>query len=111
MHEGGFGVERIAGGALQFARPDGQPIIEHPRLPDAHANVRLHNSFFGERGQPIDSANWIIPEGALDLDLAISGLLQFESALTHYDEHSFLPKSGLASSLSKRVQKSYTYGV
>jgi hypothetical protein len=78
VHEGGFGVERIVGGALQFNRPDGQPIVEHPRLPDAHANFRLHHSFYGERGQPVDAADWIIPDGALDLDLTINGLLQFE---------------------------------
>ena len=78
VHEGSFGVERIDGGALQFNRPDGRAIVEHPRLPDAHANVRLHNLFYGERCQPIDAAGWIIPEGAMDLDLAIGGLVQFE---------------------------------
>jgi hypothetical protein len=78
VHEGGFGVERIDGGALQFNRPDGQPIVEHPRLPDAHAKAGVHNSFYSERGQPIDAADWIVPEGAMDLDLAISGLVQFE---------------------------------
>jgi len=69
VHEGGFGVERIADGALRFLRPDGRVIAEHPRLPDAH-DVK------GSRRQSTDAADWIIPAGALDLDLAISGLIQ-----------------------------------
>lgn len=76
VHEGGFGVERLDAGALQFTRPDGQPIAEHPHLPKAHANNGLHDAFRDERDQPIDAADWIIPQGPLDLDLAISGLLQ-----------------------------------
>jgi hypothetical protein len=71
VHEGGFGVERITAGALRFTRPDGRVITEHPRLPDA----RDVEDF---RRQPIDAAGWIIPAGALDLDLAISGLVQCE---------------------------------
>ena len=77
VHEGGFGVERLDAGALQFTRPDSQPIAEHPHLPEAHANNGLHDAFRDERDQPIDAAGWIIPQGPLDLDLAISGLLQF----------------------------------
>jgi len=69
VHEGGFGVERIADGALRFTRPDGRVITEHPRLPDA----RDIEDF---RHQPIDAADWIIPGDALDLGLAISGLIQ-----------------------------------
>ena len=69
VHEGGFGVERIAGGALRFTRPDGRVIAEHPRLPDARDTE-------GFRRQTIDATDWIIPAGALDLDLAISGLIQ-----------------------------------
>jgi hypothetical protein len=75
VHEGGFGVERIADGALRFIRPDGRVIGEHPQMPAAHANNGLHNPIYSERGKPIDAANWIIPEGALDLDLAVSGLM------------------------------------
>ena len=69
VHEGGFGIERIADGALRFTRPDGRVIAKHPRLPDAR-------DIEGFRCQSIDAADWIIPAGALDLDLAISGLIQ-----------------------------------
>jgi hypothetical protein len=69
VHEGGFGVERIADGALRFTRPDGRAITEHPRLHDARG-------IEGFRCQSIDAADWIIPAGALDLDLSISGLIQ-----------------------------------
>jgi hypothetical protein len=69
VHEGGFGVERTADGALRFTRPDGLAIAEHPRLPETRDIESL-------RCQSIDAAGWIIPEGALDLDLAISGLIQ-----------------------------------
>jgi hypothetical protein len=69
VHEGGFGVERAADGALRFTRPDGRAIAEHPRLPGTR-------DIEGFRYQSIDAAGWIIPEGALDLDLAISGLIQ-----------------------------------
>jgi hypothetical protein len=78
VHEGGFGVERIPDGAIQFTRPDGRIIAEHPRLPEARAIDGLSNSVFAARGQPIDAAAWIIPEGALNLDLAVSGLMRFE---------------------------------
>jgi len=78
VHEGGFGVERSAGGAMRFTRPDGSVITEHPRLPDASDIDKLRNPIFGARGQPIDAADWIIPDGVLNLDLAISGLLQNE---------------------------------
>ena len=69
VHEGGFGVERIADGTLRFTRPDDRVITEHPQLPCAR-------DIKGSRLQPIDAANWIIPAGALDLDLVISGLVQ-----------------------------------
>jgi hypothetical protein len=69
VHEGGFGVERIADGALRFTRPDGRVITGHPRLPDA-------GDLEGFRRQSINAADWIIPAGALDLDLAVSGLIQ-----------------------------------
>jgi hypothetical protein len=76
VHEGGFEVERIAGGALRFTRPDGRVIAEHPRLPDTPAIDGLRNSTIAASGQPVDAASWVIPEGALDLDLTISGLIQ-----------------------------------
>ena len=69
VHEGGFSVARIADGALRFTRPDGRVIAEHPRLPDARA-------IEGFRCKSIDAADWTIPADALDLDLAISGLIQ-----------------------------------
>jgi len=69
VHEGGFGLERIACGTLQFTRPDGQVIAEHPRLPET-----LDIDAF--RGQPIDAADWIIPGDVLNLDLAVSGLIR-----------------------------------
>jgi hypothetical protein len=78
VHEGGFGVERIADGAIQFTRPDSRVIAEHPRLLGARAIDGLHNSIPGAHGQPIDAADWIIPEGLLNLDLAVSGLKRFD---------------------------------
>jgi hypothetical protein len=33
VHEEGFRVERLAGGDLQFTRPDGRPLPEVPRVP------------------------------------------------------------------------------
>jgi hypothetical protein len=76
--EGGFGVEPIADGAIQFTRPDGRVIAEHPRLLEARAIDGLRNSIPGARGQSIDAADWIIPEGVLNLDLAVSGLMRFD---------------------------------
>jgi hypothetical protein len=78
MHEGGFGVERVAGGALQFTRPNGSVIIEHPQLPYARAINRSCNPVFIAHGQPIDAADWIIPEDILNLDLAVSGIMRSE---------------------------------
>ncbi|MCP4335956.1 MAG: hypothetical protein GY785_25205 [Gammaproteobacteria bacterium] len=73
VHEGGFGVERIADGALCFTRPDGLVITEHPRLTDAR-------DIEGFRRQSIDAADWIIPAGVLDLDLAVSGIMRAEES-------------------------------
>ena len=69
VHEGGFGVERIAGEILRFTRPDGQVIAEHPQLPAARDVEGFHY-------RPIDAADWIIPAGVLDLDLAVSGIMR-----------------------------------
>ena len=78
VHEGGFSVERIADSALRFTRPDGRIVAEHPRLPEARAIGGLQNSLVAARGQPIDAADWTIPEGAMNLDLAVGGLIQIE---------------------------------
>jgi hypothetical protein len=78
VHEGGFGVERIAEGAIQFTRPDGRVIAEHPRLPNVRAIDGLRNSIPAARGHPIDAADWTIPDGVLNLDLAVSGLMHFD---------------------------------
>jgi len=78
VREGGFGVERITDGTLRFTRPDGRVIANHTRLPDARAIDGLRNPIFAARGQPIDAADWVIPEGVLNLDLAVSGLMRFE---------------------------------
>jgi hypothetical protein len=80
VHEGGFGVERTADGALKFTRPDGRVIAEHPLLPAAH-------DIEGFRRQPIDAADWVIPADALDLDLAISGLIQSGERDTRAEPH------------------------
>jgi hypothetical protein len=88
VHEGGFGVEPVADEVIQFTRPDGRVIAEHPRLPDARAIDGLRNSIPGARGQPIDAANWTIPEGVLNLDLAVSGLMRFDERETNLNTHS-----------------------
>jgi hypothetical protein len=78
VHEGEFGVERIADGTIRFTRPDGRVIAEHPRMPGARTIDGLRNSIPAGRDQPIDAADWIIPEGVLNLDLAVSGLIRFD---------------------------------
>jgi hypothetical protein len=79
VHEGGFGAEPIADGVIQFTRPDGRVIAEHPRLPGAHAIDGIRNSISAARGKPIDAADWIIPRDVLNLDLAVSGLIRNET--------------------------------
>ncbi len=78
VHEGGFGVERIANGALRFTRPDGQIIAEHPRLSACGSPGGLRASLLHAGKQPPNALDWVIPEGVLNLDLAISGLIQVE---------------------------------
>jgi hypothetical protein len=80
VHEGGFGVERIARGTLCFTRPDGHIIAEHPQLPGARVIDELSNSVLGARCQSIDAEDWVIPEGVLNLDLAVSGLIHLEDS-------------------------------
>ncbi|MDC1287022.1 hypothetical protein N8198_03985 [Gammaproteobacteria bacterium] len=79
VHEGGFGVKRIADGALRLTRPDGRVIAEHPRPPDACNIGDLH---IAAHSQPFDATDWVIPAGALDLDLAVSGLIQSRERTT-----------------------------
>ena len=73
VHEGGFGAERTADGALRFTRPDGQAITEHPQLPAAHDVEGFHHP-------SINAADWTIPADALDLDLAVSGIMRPEAS-------------------------------
>lgn len=77
VHEGGFGVERIEDGTLQFTRPDGRVIAQHPRLPATGCIEVFHDSIPGKGEPPIDASDWIVPEGVMNLDLAVGGLMQF----------------------------------
>ena len=76
VHEGGFDAERSADGAIRFTRPDGCVIAEDTRRPDVPAIDGSRNLNTGETGRPIDAADWTIPEGVMNLDLAVGGLLQ-----------------------------------
>ena len=72
VHEGGFGVERIADGVIRFTRPDGRVIEEHPQLPASRGIESLPGS-----DKPLVTAtDWIVPDGMMDLDLAVSGLIR-----------------------------------
>lgn len=82
VHEGGFGVERNAGAAIRFTRPDGRVIDEHPQLPPGGGIDRFRDSISGQGNLPIDASGWVIPQGAMDLDLTVSGLMRFEEAQT-----------------------------
>ena len=76
VHEGGFDVERTADGTLRFTRPDGRVIDEHPRLPTGGGIHGFRDSVPGKGNPSIDASDWVIPEGVMDLDLAVSGLMQ-----------------------------------
>ena len=76
VHEGGFDVERTPDGTLRFTRPDGRVIDEHPQLPKGGGFHGFHDSISGKGNPPIDASNWVIPEGVMDLDLTVSGLMQ-----------------------------------
>ncbi len=67
-----------AAGGLRFTRPDGRVIDEHPRLPACGSPGGLRASFMRAGKQPPNASDWIVPEGVLNLDLAISGLIQVE---------------------------------
>lgn len=89
VHEGGFGVERLANSTIQFTRPDGRAITEHPQLPEVRVTDGLCHSIFTTPGATIDATDWIIPEAAMNLDLAVSGLLRNEEAgreSSHFSE-------------------------
>jgi len=74
VHEGGFGVERIADGHIRFNRPDGRFIEEHPQLPaNDSIDGLLHRN--RETSEAIDATSWIIPGGPLDYGIAIEGLM------------------------------------
>jgi hypothetical protein len=80
VHEGGFGVERVAGGTLRFSRRDGRIVEEHPQLP-ATVDVEglpgpTHRRTNRETGGVIDASSWIIPGDALDYGIAIEGLMR-----------------------------------
>jgi len=75
VHEDGFGVERAADGSIQFSRPDGRVIEEHPQLPDSGSVEGLLRGI-RETGKAIDAASWIIPGDTLDYGIAIEGLLR-----------------------------------
>ncbi len=75
VHEGGFGVEYKGGGNIRFKRPDGRAIDHHPRLPtngSTGESLRVNQ----RTGEAIDSSSWIIPDGPLDYDIAIEGLMR-----------------------------------
>jgi hypothetical protein len=73
VHEGGFGLEKIADGRIHFTRPDGRAIDDHPRLPGGTiAALCCGNQ---QDDQAIDASSWIIPTDDLDYDIAIGGLL------------------------------------
>jgi len=80
VHERGFGVKRVAGGALRFSRPDGCIIEEHPRLPatdDAEGLLGpTHRRANRETGGVIDASSWIIPGYTLDYGMATEALLR-----------------------------------
>jgi hypothetical protein len=74
VHEGGFGVERLAGGALRFSRPDGRIVEEHPWLPATGDLERLRAN--RDTGETIDASSWIIPGDTLEYGIAIEGLMR-----------------------------------
>ena len=76
MHEGGFGLEKIADGPIRFTRPDGRVIDDHPRLPGGTIEaLRCANQ---QADQVIDASSWIIPADELDYDIASGGLLSLQ---------------------------------
>ncbi|RLA10021.1 MAG: hypothetical protein DRQ59_12525, partial [Gammaproteobacteria bacterium] len=73
VHEGGFGLEKIADGRIRITRPDGRAIDDHPRLPGGTIEaLRCGNQ---QADQAIDASSWVIPGDELDYGIAIDGLL------------------------------------
>ena len=76
VHEGGFGLEKVADGRIRFTRPDGRIIDDHPRLRGGTTEaLRCANQ---QAGQAIDASSWIIPGDVLDYGIAIGGLLSLQ---------------------------------
>lgn len=75
VHEGGFRVERNQNGSLNFSRPDGLVIAEHPQLPNI-GSVEGLLKCNQHTGRTIDAAKWIIPGDTLDYGIAVEGLLR-----------------------------------
>ena len=76
VHEGGFGLEKIADGRMRFTRPDGRVIDDYPRLPGGTiAALCCANQ---QVAQAIDASSWIIPGDDLDYGIAIGGLLSLQ---------------------------------
>jgi len=73
VHEGGFGLEKIADGRIHFTRPDGRVIDDHPGL--AGGTIEALRCGNQQAGQAIDASSWIIPGDELDYGIAIGGLL------------------------------------
>jgi hypothetical protein len=75
-------VDHNACGAIRFTRPDGRIVDEHPRLLASGDIGSFRDLISGEGEPPIDASGWIIPEGVMDLDLAVSGLMRLEESQT-----------------------------
>ena len=58
-------------------RPDGRVIDDHPYLPQGDLD-RFRDAISSSEIPPIEASDWVIPEGAMDLDLAVSGLIELE---------------------------------
>ena len=76
VHEGGFGLEKVADGRIRFTRPDSRVIDDHPRLPGGTIEALRYGN--QQAGQAIDALSWIIPGDDLDYGIAIGGLLSLQ---------------------------------
>jgi hypothetical protein len=75
VHEDGFGVERTADNSIQFNRPDGRVIEEHPRL---LASGSVEGLLLDDKktSEAIEASSWVIPGDTLDYGIAIEGLMR-----------------------------------
>jgi len=80
VHEGGFGLDKIADGRIRFTRPDGRVIDDHPRL--AGASIEALRRGNRQADQAIDASKWIIPADEMDYGMAIGGLLSLRQKRT-----------------------------